>query len=306
VNGGLELSDRFAYFPGCISTNLYPSIDRSTRLVYELLGYELLDLPFACCPPPGVLRSYDEPTWATLAGRNLAVAARAGEPVLTICNGCYGSLAEAVARIREDPSLEARVVSSLEEAGVEGAAGVAGIEVLHILDVLGTEKALQLIEERVVHRLDVPVAVHYGCHYLKPSSRYHRDVEDPTSLDELVELAGFRSVPFREKLSCCGAGGGAWSGREDTSLAILRRKLEFMVEAGAEAIVNVCPFCHLQFDQGQRRLGPGAPRLPSVHLSQLLGLAFGLKDKALGLHTHLVPARELARAARRARAGEGK
>jgi heterodisulfide reductase subunit B len=129
-------------------------------------------------------------------------------------------------------------------------------------------------------------------------------------LDELVELAGFRSVPFREKLSCCGAGGGVWSGREATSLGVLERKVRFMAGAGAQAVVSVCPFCHLQFDQGQRRLGRAAsphppvptmaplPPLPSLHLSQLLGLAFGMKDKALGLHTNLVPARDLARRAR--------
>jgi heterodisulfide reductase subunit B len=97
-----------------------------------------------------------------------------------------------------------------------------------------------------------------------------------------------------------------WSGREETSLAILGRKLEQMDEADAEAIVNVCPFCHMQFDQGQRRLGTGTPTIPSVHLMQLLGLAFGMKDKALGLHTHLVPARDLARTARAARARDGK
>ncbi len=300
------MTDRFTYFPGCISINLYPSIDRATRLVMGELGYELVDMPFTCCPPPGVLRSYDEPTWATLAGRNLAVAAREDLPVLTICNGCFGSLHEAVSRISEDPELREEVVLALREAGIEDATGIADVKVLHILDVLGTEEARTRIADRVVHRLGTPVAVHYGCHYLRPSTRTGRDVEDPRVLDDLVELAGFRSVPFPQKLSCCGAGGGVWSGEEDTSLTILRRKLEEMASAGAEAVVNVCPFCHLQFDQGQRRLGRGVPEVPSVHLTQLLGLAFGMKDKALGLHTHLVPARGLARTARRARADEGK
>jgi heterodisulfide reductase subunit B len=298
--------DRFAFFPGCISINLYPSIDRSTRLVMEELGYQLVDLPFACCPPPGVLRSYDEPTWAALAARNLALAAREDLDVLTVCNGCYGSLAEATARLGEDPDLWERVVTSLEEARVEGARQVADVRVLHMLDVLGTGDARSSITDRVVHRLGTPVAVHYGCHYLRPSSRTGRSVEDPRVLDELVELAGFSSVPFAQKLSCCGAGGGVWSGEEETSLAILGRKIDQMLASGAEAIVNVCPFCHLQFDQGQRRLGRGRPSLPSVHLSQLLGLAFGMKDKALGLHTHLVPARGLSKAARAARAREGK
>jgi heterodisulfide reductase subunit B len=301
------VTDRaFAYFPGCISTNLYPSIDRATRLVMAELGYDLHDLPFTCCPPPGVLRSYDEPTWAALAARNLAVAVASGLPVLTICNGCYGSLAEAGARLREDADLRGRVEEALEEAGVAGARGAADVRVLHLMDVLGTSEARTRIADRVVHRLDVPVAVHYGCHYLKPSARTGRDPEDPRVLDGVVELAGFRSVPFREKLSCCGAGGGAWSGREDTSLAILSRKLGHMEAAGARAVVNVCPFCHLQFDQGQRRLGKGAPQIPSVHLCQLLGLALGMKDKALGLHTHLVPARELAKASRSARAADVK
>ena len=298
--------DRFAFFPGCISINLYPSIDRATRLVMGELNYQLVDLPFACCPPPGVLRSYDEPTWAALAARNLAVAAREGLPVLTICNGCYGSLAEAAARLREDPDLREGVEAALEGAGVEGARGAAEVEVLHIMDVLGTEDAKSRIADRVVHRLGTPVAVHYGCHYLRPSSRTGRRVEDPRVLDELVELAGYRSVPFSQKLSCCGAGGGVWSGKEETSLAILRRKLGQMQAAGAEAVVNVCPFCHLQFDQGQRRLGKGAPQVPSVHLAQILGLAFGMKYKALGMHTHLVPARELARVSRDARAQHSK
>jgi heterodisulfide reductase subunit B len=298
--------DSFAFFPGCISINLYPSIERATRLVMDELGYRLVDMPFACCPPPGVLRSYDETTWVTLAARNLALAAREGLPVLTICNGCYGSLAEAAARLREDPDLRKRVEDALEEAGVEGAKGAADVEVLHIMDLLGSEDARTRISDRVVHRLDNPLAVHYGCHYLRPSTRTGRQVEDPRVLDDLVGIAGYRSVPFAQKLSCCGAGGGVWSGREDTSLAILHQKLDQMDAAGAEAIVNVCPFCHLQFDQGQKRLGKGAPKVPSVHLMQLLGLAFGLKDKALGLHTHLVPARDLAKAARAARAREGK
>ena len=147
---------RLTCFPGCISTNLYPSIERSTRLVLEELGFELVYLPFGCCPPPGVLRSYDEPTWATLAARNLAIAARQGLPVLTICNGCFGSLAEAVARLGEDPELERRIVSHLDGAGVAGGGGAAGVEVLHILDVLGTAEAKKALAERVVHRLDVP------------------------------------------------------------------------------------------------------------------------------------------------------
>ncbi|MFW9803432.1 MAG: heterodisulfide reductase-related iron-sulfur binding cluster, partial [Candidatus Thorarchaeota archaeon] len=55
--------------------NRFPNLEKSIRVVLPLLGVELEDLEGAsCCPAPGVVRSFDEPTWLALAARNLALA----------------------------------------------------------------------------------------------------------------------------------------------------------------------------------------------------------------------------------------
>ena len=65
-----------------------------------------------------------------------------------------------------------------------------------------------------------------------------------------------------------------------------KENLENMVAGGAEYIVDVCPFCHLQFDSTQEELGY---KLPVLHLSQLFGIAMGMDAKELGLSLHKVP-----------------
>ncbi|MEM2142506.1 MAG: heterodisulfide reductase-related iron-sulfur binding cluster, partial [Candidatus Thorarchaeota archaeon] len=113
-----------------------------------------------------------------------------------------------------------------------------------------------------------------------------------TFLDELVEVTGVKSVKYKDKYMCCGAGGGVRGSNVPVSIDIAREKMDNMIDAGAMAIVNVCSFCHLQFEmsQGQlnRELGENRYRLPVIYYTQLLGLAMGLDPNMVGLHKHVV------------------
>ena len=269
-----------AYFLGCIMNNRYPGVEKATRKLFEALDIDLVDMEGAsCCPAPGVFGSFDEETWATIAARNLTIAEDMGADIMTECNGCFGSLFECNHILKENDEKREKINANLAEIGREfkGTTNVKHFAQI-LRDDVGFEKLASLIEKP----LDLNVAVHYGCHFLKPTETI--GIENPSILDDLVEITGAKSVDYKDKMMCCGAGGGLRARDLDVTASFTKEKLDHMTEAGVDAIVNVCPFCHMQFDQGQvevnERYGTDFA-LPVFHLAQLFGLAMGLSAEDL-------------------------
>ena len=101
---------KYAFFLGCVAPLRYPGIEKSTRVVFDKLGVELVDLTDAsCCPAPGVIKAFSKLTWLAAAARNLALAEKMGLPIMTICNGCYGSLFEAAHELNNNAEELAKV-----------------------------------------------------------------------------------------------------------------------------------------------------------------------------------------------------
>ena len=48
-------------------------------------------------------------------------------------------------------------------------------------------------------------------------------------VEGIVELLGCEGVEFKDKLSCCGAGGGVWSGAEGLGIDILEEKIQNII-----------------------------------------------------------------------------
>jgi heterodisulfide reductase subunit B len=279
----------FAYFLGCIMNNRYPGIEKATRVMFDKLDVELNDMEGAsCCPAPGVFGSFDKTTWAAIAARNITIAEDMNSDIMTECNGCFGSLFETNHLLKEDEEMMTKINGVLAEAGREFK---GEINVRHFAEILYNDIGLAKLSEAVESPLNLNVAVHYGCHFLKPSAEINIDNPMvPTILDELVEVTGAKSVPYKDKMMCCGAGGGLRSRDLDVTLDYTKEKLDNMTDAGVDAIVNVCPFCHLQFDVGQTEVNKkyGTDfKIPVFHLAQLYGLAMGLKREDLTVDAHL-------------------
>lgn len=281
---------KLSLFLGCIVPNRYPGIEKATKLCLERLGVDVSGLPGAsCCPAPGVFKSFDKVTWLALASRNIILSERLGRDILTVCNGCYGSLADANMELKRDPEIRALTNKCLKSIGMEFK---GTIEVRHIIEFLYKEFGPERLKEYVARPLDLKVALHYGCHLIKPSKeRNLGDTECPVFFDELVEATGAKSLDYTDKMMCCGAGGGVRSGNAAVSLEMLEHKLDCIRKAGVDCIVNACPFCHLQFDRGQlavnERFGTDYS-IPVLHYSQLLGLALGFSPDELGIEQNAV------------------
>ena len=297
--------NKLSFFLGCIAPNRYPGIEAATIKTLEKLGTELVDLEGAsCCPAPGVFRSFDKITWLALASRNLTLSEEMGLDILTVCNGCFGSLVDANNIMKEDPGLKEEVNKILKEIGHEFK---GTIEVRHIIEYLSQEVGAEKIKAAVSIPMDLNVALHYGCHLVKPSKERHLgSIENPRFFDELVEATGATSVDYEDKMACCGAGGGARTAVLETSLQMAVNKLEHMKAAGVDCIVDACPFCHLQFDVGQTEIKKKFDKvydLPVLHYSQLLGLAMGLPLNELGINQNLIINEEFNKKIERIRGG---
>ncbi len=280
----------YSLFLGCVIPNRYPFIERATKSFFEKIGIGLIDMEgAACCPAPGVFRGFDIPTWLAIGARNITIAEQNGTDITLMCNGCYGSLLEVNHSLKHDKELKKEVNKHLAKIGREFK---GTIEIKHILEILYKEVGVERIKKLVKKNLDLNVAVHYGCHLTKPKEirPWDGEVEEPKFFDEIVESTGCKSLAYKDKNMCCGAGGGVRGAFKELSLDFTREKLENMVAAGAEAIITACPFCHLQLDLGQIEVNNifkdkiSAPfKIPVIYITQLLGLALGMSPESVGM-----------------------
>ena len=285
---------KFALFLGCVIPNRYPFIERSTRAVFEKFKIELIDMKGAsCCPAPGVFRGFDIDTWLVIGARNIIIAEELGLDIALMCNGCYGSLLEVNHTLKHDKEKKRLVNEHLAKIGKEFKGTV---EIRHVVDIMYNDVGPEKIRNRTKYARKIPLnlklAVHYGCHLTKPSEirPWDKKIENPTFFDELIEISGCKSLNYKDKFMCCGAGGGVRGAFKELSLDFTREKLENISAAKADAIITSCPFCHLQFDLGQVEVNNmfkdriSAPfNIPVLYFTQLIGLAMGMTPEELGL-----------------------
>jgi len=289
-------SQTYSFFLGCVMPNRFPNLEASIRAVLPKLGIELEDLEGAsCCPAPGVIKSFDEPTWLALAARNLALAEMSGHDLITGCNGCYGTFKDTLAEIHEHPERLKEVQKTFKGMGLKFQGKVKAKHVIEVINELDLED----IKKQLTKSLEgIRVGVHYGCHLLKPSkNRPWKQTQHHTFLDDLVEVTGATSVEYKDKFLCCGAGGGVRAGEVAVSVDIAKEKLDNLLEAGVDCILNVCSFCHLQYEATQaqlnKELNEEKYNIPVIYFTQLLGLAMGLNPKELGLTIHMIDTQPL-------------
>lgn len=274
-------------FLGCVIPARLPFLEASSRKIFEKLGITLNDVDgFSCCPDPTGVEQIDHKTWLALGARNLSLSNNGNGGIVSFCSGCVETLKGVNYYINKEEKVKKDVNKVLKKVGktYDGKTIVKHFaEILH--------ENIGKIKDNVVNPLDgFKVAVHYGCHYLRPSEIIDWDDPfEPVTIDEIVEALGAESVDYDLKLECCG--NPVEKSDSDLSLLMIDNKLQAIEKAGANCVALVCPACYQQFDFKQRELNKENDSdyaIPIFYLSELVALAFGYTPEEIGLKFHRV------------------
>jgi heterodisulfide reductase subunit B len=273
---------KYLMFLGCAIPYRVSAYEASARRVLDKLGVVLVEMPeFNCCGLP--LDPVSHETMLILAARNLALAEQKGLEIMALCPGCAGTLKKVSKMLKEDKHLRDEINKHLKEAGLEF---VGTVNSKHILQVLKEDVGLQRIKDAVVNPLtSLKVAEHNGCHILRPKEFIgFDDPEDPATLKMLIEATGATCLDYMDETECCGA--PSVGVNDKIALQLARDKLNHIKRVGAQAMITICPFCHIMYDTNELRIEKmfnEAYGIPVLHYPQLLGLAMGMSPNVLAL-----------------------
>ena len=285
------MAKEFAFFPGCVLSQAAKESKMSLEAIAPILDWKLNEIKgWSCC---GASQAQDVDPIATLVAnaRNIALAENMKQKMLTTCSTCMLTLTRAKNTL--DKGAKERINGYLAEGNMKYEGNT---EITSLLWELYDD--LKNVKSKVKKPLkDLKVALFYGCHSLRPEKEFDskESATNPKSFEAVVSALGATIVPFEKRLDCCGFHA---SYPAEKSVKKMSNQIVDSASANeAQCVVTPCPLCQMQLDIYQERFQKAhhsKVRLPIIHLSQLVGLAFGLEAKDLGLDLNIIDATKLA------------
>lgn len=273
-------------YMGCSVPANYPNYEAAMLKVAQAFDMELEYMEgVACCGSPN-LRAIDYFGWLVVNARTLAIAEKNGFDIVTPCNGCFGSLKDVLHHLKHN---DADMKKVNEKLNGQGLSLKGSINVRHFIEALYSDIGIEEIKKKITKPLDgVGIAIHCGCHVLRPA-----DVTEFSSeiFADLVRVTGASVVEYPLWKQCCGA--TVLPVNEQLAIRLARDKIKSMKEAGAKFATVACPACGNQLDLQQLGLKDSYNEvydLPILLYPQILALAMGMDEEAIGLGMNRVPA----------------
>ncbi|MFO8077050.1 MAG: CoB--CoM heterodisulfide reductase iron-sulfur subunit B family protein [Thermoplasmatota archaeon] len=279
---------KYVFYPGCVMQTEQYAYELSIREVFPHLDIELVDVKgFSCCGTP--LKSVNQMLTLALSARNIALAEQQGHDIFAPCSICHHGLSECKHVLDSDEDMKKRINTYLsdEDLSYQGTA-----EIVHTVDLLHDVVTPEVIKKKVKQPLDeMKLATHYGCHLIRPKEIGRPvDSENPQKMEIILKAIGAEPKEYPEKLDCCG--GLLNANLPESALTKTGQKLQQVKAQGFDAFVDVCPWCHRQFDQKQKQAGKTVAEtldVPVFYLTQLLGAALGIDKEKLGFTLNQSP-----------------
>lgn len=283
---------KYSYYPGCSLHTTAKEFDLSTKVVMRELGIELEELHDWSCCGGSVAGGVDHDVGMALAARNVILAQNQNTDLLAACSGCYNKSAKATKALENEQERE-KITSILGDMGIS--VSHRHVKVRNLVDVLAND--LDISSKIKKPLAGLKVACYYGCLLTRPADITGWDSPVfPMSMDKLARYCGAEVVDFRSKTKCCG--GPILVPKEDVALELTKRLLDEAKSLGANCIVLACPLCSTNLELRQPDIEQKynvSYALPIIYITELIGLALGIKPERLGVDKHIVSTKSLLR-----------
>jgi heterodisulfide reductase subunit B len=286
---------KYLFYPGCSMERSAIPYMKSLQAIEEKLSLSLVELEDWNCCGATEYSSINRTASHALVGRNLAIAEKMSNGTNTVvapCSACYLNLMKTDHYMKEDAEFGKRINDALAAGEMHYNPG--SVQIRHALDIIYNDIGLDKVREQVVKPLKgLRVAAYYGCMIVRPDldSRFDNP-EYPTVLEELLEALGAEVIDFPMKTHCCSGHMTQISG--DTAYELIRRLIYGATRYEADMLVTLCPMCQLNIDAYQaeaNRFFSTNYEMPILYFTQLIGLAFGISAKELGIGQEFVDPR---------------
>ena len=276
----------YVYYPGCSLEGTAIEYDMATRAVFKSLGVSVKEPEDWSCCGSTPAHSVDHVFAGALAARNLAIVEKMGAPtVVTACPACLSALKNAHKRMEASEEFKKNVNDLLEDPYDCGVASKSALQIIY------EDIGLEAVAAKATTGFpDLKIAPYYGCITNRPPELMEfDDPENPIAMDKLLEAVGVQVCDFHFKVECCGAAFGVPKRKMVNELS--SKVLAMALDAGANCVAVCCQLCQQNLDLRQDQINSTMGTsydIPVLFFTQLLGLAYGLSPKELGLDKHNV------------------
>ena len=265
---------KFSFFPGCSLKASGHENTRSLMKFCDRVNIELTELEDWNCCGSSSAHTINHSIAENLPSRNLSLVPK-GTPLLIACPSCLIRMKSMYLKIKQDEALKQEYENQWGQPFDED------LEIIHFFEIFSRICLDDYIDNPREKLKKLKIAPYYGCMLsMPPNLRFEKSYYG--IMEKTLAKLGAEIVPYGYGMRCCG-----------TYLSVAKPKIAQNVvneivskamEAGAECLVTACSMCHLNLEIRCSIKNP----IPTLHFSELLSMALGVKDQKKWFPRHIV------------------
>jgi heterodisulfide reductase subunit B len=243
------------------------------------IGVNLIELTDWNCCGSSSADVVDHEIALDLSARNLFLAPP-GRPLLVACPNCIIRLRQAHLELKQNE------IKRYKYEKKWGQPFNTKLQIIHFFELLDGKELSSFNENASTSLQGLRFVPYYGCMLSRPNTLKHEKTYVGL-MEKILTSLGAEPLTWPFAFRCCGTFLSV--PKPDIVTTIVNRLVSSATEAGADCLVTACSMCHLNLEVRCNLKDP----IPTMHFSELLSLALGVRKHEGWFSRHLVDPRPM-------------